>query len=134
MSSKETIKYLEQNDLLLATAESCTPGRLIALLAEVPGSYGAIRDHGALPRTSTLFQNIVATMNSTLPKYCGSCIIKYLRDDIPVIALPLQLKAQAFTAQIPSPAGPSGKWESSRQRDSAGCRVKLADRALHPIP
>ena len=38
MGPIETIKYLEQNDLLLATAESCTAGRLIALLAEVPGS------------------------------------------------------------------------------------------------
>ena len=38
MITQETVGYLDKNGLLLATAESCTAGRIVALLAEVPGS------------------------------------------------------------------------------------------------
>lgn len=36
--SQSVVEYLRQNDLLLSTAESCTAGKIITLLAEVPHS------------------------------------------------------------------------------------------------
>lgn len=35
---EDIVYYLREHSLLLATAESCTAGRIVALLAEVPGS------------------------------------------------------------------------------------------------
>jgi PncC family amidohydrolase len=42
MITQETVEYLHSNGLLLATAESCTAGRIITLLAEVPGSGSSV--------------------------------------------------------------------------------------------
>jgi nicotinamide-nucleotide amidase len=42
MITQETVEYLHNNGLLLATAESCTAGRIITLLAEVPGSGSSV--------------------------------------------------------------------------------------------
>ncbi|VVN27023.1 Nicotinamide-nucleotide amidohydrolase PncC [Pseudomonas fluorescens] len=36
--SQSVVEYLRQNDLLLTTAESCTAGKIVTLLAEVPHS------------------------------------------------------------------------------------------------
>jgi PncC family amidohydrolase len=42
MSVDEIVTYLKQHSLRLATAESCTAGRIIALLAEIPQSGSLI--------------------------------------------------------------------------------------------
>ena len=36
--SQSVVEYLRQHDLRLTTAESCTAGKIVTLLAEVPGS------------------------------------------------------------------------------------------------
>jgi PncC family amidohydrolase len=41
----EVVNYLKEKSLFLATAESCTAGRIVALLAEVPSS-GEVIDCG----------------------------------------------------------------------------------------
>lgn len=39
---REVVEYLKENELRLVTAESCTAGKIIELLAEVPGSGSAL--------------------------------------------------------------------------------------------
>lgn len=36
--SQTVVEYLRQHELRLTTAESCTAGKIVTLLAEVPGS------------------------------------------------------------------------------------------------
>lgn len=45
MNVKSVLSYLEQQNLILTTAESCTGGQIIHLLAKIPGS-GACLDTG----------------------------------------------------------------------------------------
>ncbi len=45
MQIKDVLHYLKKHNLILTTAESCTAGRIIHLLAKIPGS-GACLDTG----------------------------------------------------------------------------------------
>lgn len=42
MKPDAVVNYLKTHSLLLATAESCTAGRIVSLLAEVPGSGSTV--------------------------------------------------------------------------------------------
>ncbi|KAB0531950.1 ompetence-damaged protein, partial [Pseudomonas palleroniana] len=41
-AAKILVDYLREHDLRLTTAESCTAGQIVTLLAEVPGSGSLI--------------------------------------------------------------------------------------------
>lgn len=68
MSPEQTIRYLEQNDLLLVTAESCTAGRIIALLAEVEGS-GARLECGYVVYSPEAKQRLLGVNPKTVEQF-----------------------------------------------------------------
>ncbi|MFI3048759.1 CinA-like protein [Pseudomonas coronafaciens pv. coronafaciens] len=68
MPASETVSYLQQNNLLLATAESCTAGRIVALLAEVPGS-GSLVDCGYVVYSPEAKHRLLGVKPETIERF-----------------------------------------------------------------
>lgn len=62
-------EYLKQKSLLLSTAESCTAGQMIALLASVPGA-GALLERGYVVYSPEAKQRILHVDGQTI-QACG---------------------------------------------------------------
>jgi len=68
MNPGETVTYLKQHNLLLATAESCTAGRIVALLAEIPGS-GALVECGYVVYSPEAKQRLLGVDPKTIEHF-----------------------------------------------------------------
>jgi PncC family amidohydrolase len=80
------VDYLHQNELRLTTAESCTAGQIVTLLAEVPGS-GSLIESGyvvyspeAKQRLLGVSQRTIDTFNLTSCEVAGEMALGALRD------------------------------------------------------
>jgi PncC family amidohydrolase len=65
MSVEDIVTWLKQQSILLATAESCTAGRIIALLAEVPES-GAVIECGYVVYSPEAKQRLLGVSARTI--------------------------------------------------------------------
>lgn len=68
MIPEDTVAYLKKHSLLLATAESCTAGRIVALLAEVPGS-GAMVECGYVVYSPEAKQRLLGVSAKTIEQF-----------------------------------------------------------------
>ncbi len=68
MDPAEVVKYLKQHGMLLATAESCTAGRIVALLAEVPGS-GSLVECGYVVYSPEAKQRLLGVNPKTIEHF-----------------------------------------------------------------
>lgn len=68
MITQETVDYLDKHGLLLATAESCTAGRIVALLAEVPGS-GSLVECGYVVYSPEAKQRLLGVKPETIKQF-----------------------------------------------------------------
>lgn len=64
----DIVYYLRQHSLLLATAESCTAGRIIALLAEAPGS-GSLVECGYVVYSPEAKQRLLGVRAKTIAHF-----------------------------------------------------------------
>jgi nicotinamide-nucleotide amidase len=62
------VSYLKEHSLLLATAESCTAGRIVALLAEIPGS-GAMVECGYVVYSPEAKQRLLGVSAETIKRF-----------------------------------------------------------------
>ena len=65
---EDIVYYLRQHSLLLATAESCTAGRIVALLAEVPGS-GSLVECGYVVYSPQAKQRLLGVRPETIEHF-----------------------------------------------------------------
>lgn len=65
---QEVLDYLKANDLLLTTAESCTAGRMVALLAEKPG-VGEVLESGYVVYSPAAKQRLLGVSAVTIERY-----------------------------------------------------------------
>ncbi|KQU54354.1 hypothetical protein ASG72_01525 [Bosea sp. Leaf344] len=65
LRAEELVARLEQRGLLIATAESCTAGRLAALLADAPGA-SAVLDGGFITYTKQAKQVLLGVPEESL--------------------------------------------------------------------
>lgn len=87
------VNYLKEHSLLLATAESCTAGRIVALLAAIPGS-GAMVECGyvvysleAKQRLLGVSAETIARFNLTSIEVAQEMVIGALRDSPATVAI-----------------------------------------------
>lgn len=88
-----TVKYLKKHALILATAESCTAGRIVALLAEIPGS-GSLIECGyvvyspeAKQRLLGVSAKTIADFNLTSVEVAREMAMGVLRDSPATVAI-----------------------------------------------
>lgn len=62
------IDYLQANKLCLATAESCTAGTIIALLADIPGS-GSLMDCGYVVYSEAAKKRLLDVKRETIERF-----------------------------------------------------------------
>lgn len=62
------VDYLKENELLLTTAESCTAGRMVALLSEIPGS-GEVLESGYVVYSPTAKQRLLGVSAQTIEQF-----------------------------------------------------------------
>ncbi|WP_431033557.1 CinA family protein [Pseudomonas yamanorum] len=93
MIVEKTVEYLKEHALILATAESCTAGRIVALLAEIPGS-GSLVECGyvvyspeAKQRLLGVSAKTIADFNLTSVEVAREMAIGALRDSPATVAL-----------------------------------------------
>lgn len=68
MIAEAAVEYLKEHDLLLATAESCTAGRIIALLAQVAGS-GSVVECGYVVYSPEAKQRLLRVNAQTIKQF-----------------------------------------------------------------
>ncbi len=68
MIPDDTVAYLKEHSLLLATAESCTAGRIVALLAQVPGS-GSLVECGYVVYSPEAKQRLLGVKAKTIEQF-----------------------------------------------------------------
>lgn len=68
MNIEGILSYLEQKKLILTTAESCTAGQIIHLLAKIPGS-GACLDTGYVVYSIPAKKRVLGVKQETITKY-----------------------------------------------------------------
>jgi len=66
--AEQFIDYLKQHELRLSTAESCTAGMIIALLADIPGS-GSLMDCGYVVYSEQAKKRLLNVRQETIDKY-----------------------------------------------------------------
>ena len=66
--AEQFIDYLRQHKLRLSTAESCTAGMIIALLADIPGS-GSLMDCGYVVYSKEAKKRLLNVKQETIDKY-----------------------------------------------------------------
>ncbi|MBA1204131.1 CinA family protein [Pseudomonas capeferrum] len=62
------LDYLKEHELLLTTAESCTAGRMVALLSEIPGS-GEVLESGYVVYSPTAKQRLLRVSADTIEQF-----------------------------------------------------------------
>jgi nicotinamide-nucleotide amidase len=67
-SIEDVVAYLRDADLLLATAESCTAGEIITLLAQVPGS-GSLIECGYVVYSPQAKQRLLGVSPQTIERF-----------------------------------------------------------------
>lgn len=93
MIARDTVAFLQAHSLRLATAESCTAGRIIALLAEVPesGSYiecgYLVYSPDAKQRLLGVSAQTIATFNLTSVEVAREMVLGALRDSPASVAV-----------------------------------------------
>lgn len=65
---KAVLSYLKENHLILTTAESCTAGQIIHLLAKIPGS-GECLDAGFVVYSENAKKRILNVKQNTIDDY-----------------------------------------------------------------
>ena len=65
---KEVLFYLQKHKLLLTTAESCTAGKIIQLLAKIPGS-GESLDAGFVVYSASAKKKVLQVNQHTIDSY-----------------------------------------------------------------
>ncbi|WP_028387789.1 CinA family protein [Legionella fairfieldensis] len=65
---KQVLSYLKEKNLVLTTAESCTAGRIIHLLAKIPGS-GACLEAGFVVYSIQAKKRLLKVKQSTIDQY-----------------------------------------------------------------
>jgi nicotinamide-nucleotide amidase len=65
---KQVFAYLKEKKLILTTAESCTAGKIIHLLATIPGS-GKCLEAGFVVYSASAKKRILKVKQSTIDKY-----------------------------------------------------------------
>jgi PncC family amidohydrolase len=65
---EQVVSYLQDQELLLATAESCTAGEIVTLLATVPGSGSSI-ECGYVVYSPQAKQRLLGVNPQTIEKY-----------------------------------------------------------------
>ncbi|HEX8588175.1 CinA family protein [Pseudomonas sp.] len=68
MSAESVLDYLRDHSLMLATAESCTAGAIMALLAKVPGS-GSLIECGYVVYSPEAKQRLLGVSPDTIERY-----------------------------------------------------------------
>jgi PncC family amidohydrolase len=68
MSAETVLDYLREHSLMLATAESCTAGTIMALLAKVPGS-GSLIECGYVVYSPEAKQRLLNVNPETIARY-----------------------------------------------------------------
>src|SRR4051812_23857465 len=68
MNVKNVLSYLKQQKLVLTTAESCTGGQIIHLLAKIPGS-GACLDAGYVVYSIPAKIRVLGVKQKTIAKF-----------------------------------------------------------------
>lgn len=68
MDVKNVLSYLEHHKLIIATAESCTGGQIIHLLAKIPGS-GACLDTGYVVYSISAKKKVLGVKQKTITRY-----------------------------------------------------------------
>lgn len=68
MIVEDVASYLREHSLLLATAESCTAGRIVSLLAEVPGS-GSLIECGYVVYSPEAKQRLLGVRPATIRQF-----------------------------------------------------------------
>ncbi|VVN80815.1 CinA family protein [Pseudomonas fluorescens] len=91
--AEEAVEYLRQHSLLLTTAESCTAGKIVTLLAEVPGS-GDLIESGYVVYSPAAKQRLlgvnpatIATFNLTSCEVAREMALGALRDSTATVAV-----------------------------------------------
>ncbi|MEJ5863372.1 CinA family protein [Pseudomonas farsensis] len=64
----QTLDYLKANNLMLTTAESCTAGSMVALLAQVPGT-GEVLESGYVVYAPSAKQRLLGVSSVTIERY-----------------------------------------------------------------
>lgn len=91
--SQSVVEYLRQNDLLLTTAESCTAGKIVTLLAEVPHSGESIEcgyvvySTEAKQRLLHVSPETIETFNLTSCEVAQEMAVGALRDSTANVAV-----------------------------------------------
>ncbi len=65
---EDAIAYLESENLLLATAESCTAGRIVALLSQIPGS-GSLIECGYVVYSPQAKHRLLGVSHKTIEQF-----------------------------------------------------------------
>lgn len=65
MNAEQVVAYLKQHSLYLTTAESCTAGRIISLLAQVPGC-GEVVESGYVVYSPEAKQRLLGVSADTI--------------------------------------------------------------------
>lgn len=65
---EDVVKYLQDEDLLLATAESCTAGEMVTLLAQIPGS-GSLIECGYVVYSPEAKQRLLGVKPETIEQF-----------------------------------------------------------------
>lgn len=93
MINQSTVDYLQAHSLLLTTAESCTAGRIVALLAEVP-HCGDVLESGyvvyspeAKQRLLGVSAKTIAHFNLTSNEVAREMVLGALRDSPANVAI-----------------------------------------------
>jgi len=93
MSVEVTVEYLRKHALMLTTAESCTAGQIIALIAQVPGS-GEVVECGyvvyspeAKQRLLGVSAKTIANFNLTSVEVAREMALGALRDSPATVAI-----------------------------------------------
>lgn len=68
MIVEKTVAYLSEHALVVTTAESCTAGRIVALLAEIPGS-GALVECGYVVYSPEAKQRLLGVRSTTIKTF-----------------------------------------------------------------
>ncbi|MEO4017160.1 CinA family protein, partial [Pseudomonas rossensis] len=91
--SQSVVEYLRENDLLLTTAESCTAGKIVTLLAEIPHS-GELIESGyvvyspeAKQRLLNVSPDTIKTFNLTSCEVAREMALGALRDSTANVAV-----------------------------------------------
>lgn len=105
---QQVLDYLKRHHLLLTTAESCTAGRMVALLAEKPGSGEAL-DSGIVVYSPEAKQRLLGVRAKTIER-CGLTSEEVSRE---MACGALKDSAATVAIAVTGVAGPEGQGDTA---------------------